>query len=97
MRILGLTNRFSGCGYHRVILPMALMPDIKGTITDTEQDTQYDILFFNRLTEYYDNNIHSARNKYGCKLVMDIDDDWVLPHNHILHFTFYEIKNKIER
>lgn len=91
-----MTNQFSGCGYHRVILPISLMQGVKATITDSEQDTEYDIFFFNRLTEYYDTDTQSARDKYKCKMVMDIDDDWVLPPNHILHFTYNFIKDKIE-
>ena len=34
MRILGISHINSGCGFHRVVLPLGYMDDIVGTITN---------------------------------------------------------------
>lgn len=97
MRVLGLTMRNSGCGFHRVCLPLDLMDNVKGINTDRpKEDQQFDILLFNRLTYYYDADINKAREIYGCKLVMDLDDDWILPVDHVLHYNLKKIEPFIE-
>lgn len=96
MNIFGLTTRQTGCGFHRVILPMNYMKGIKGIISDSEQNEKFDLLLFNRLTKYYDSNLQSARDKYNCKTIMDIDDDWILPTKHILNFSLSEVQHHIE-
>lgn len=84
MKILGLTNRNSGCGYHRVMLPISLMPKEKGRITDTCTDEVlqmgWDIVVINRM---WHPELLEQRKKYGFKLVVDIDDYWIVDHFHI--------------
>ena len=49
LNIIGLTNKESGCGYHRVILPLAFMDGINGYVTNfiTEDKTDgWDLLLF---------------------------------------------------
>jgi len=70
MNILGLTQRNSGCGYHRIILPLAFMEDITAHITNLplESDMQkhWDILFYNRLS-VFDDKLQVVKDK-GMKI-----------------------------
>ena len=99
MRILGLSKIDSGCGYHRVVLPVAFMQDIEGHITNlpTEEtlDKKWDILLFNRISPYDENWIQERKN-LNMKIVMDIDDDWVLPLNHVANVEYEKIRSRIE-
>ena len=93
MKILALTQKFSGCGYHRLMLPLSFMPKEYGRITDhmTEEDweeNKYDIVFINRVWEKDD--LINLRKKYGFKLVVDVDDYWILNHDHLMFDSFNE-------
>lgn len=93
MKILALTQKFSGCGYHRLMLPLSFMKKEYGRITDhmTEEDweaNKYDIVFINRIWEKDD--LIELRKKYGFKLVVDVDDYWILNHDHLMFDSFNE-------
>jgi glycosyltransferase involved in cell wall biosynthesis len=100
MKILGITSRQSGCGYHRIVMPLAFMDDIYGHITNGIHEEianeKFDIALFNRICYAYDNDLDKLRANHGCKIVMDIDDDWDLPANHILKKGYDTIKLRIE-
>jgi glycosyltransferase involved in cell wall biosynthesis len=99
MNIIGVTNKESGCGYHRVMLPLAFMNDIKGYVTNyiTEDKTDdWDILLYNRICQY-DLNWNKTKELLGCQVVMDIDDHWQLPINHLYYNTYQDIAERIER
>ena len=99
MNIIGLTNKESGCGFHRVILPLAFMYDIKGYVTNyiTEDKTEnWDLLLYNRICQY-DINWKETKELLGCQVVMDIDDHWNLPVNHINYNTYLDIGKRIEK
>jgi len=59
MKILGLSHPHSGCGFHRVVLPLGFMNDVSGFVTNIPTDDvltqKWDILLFNRISQY-DNN-----------------------------------------
>lgn len=99
MRILGLTQQQSGCGFHRIILPIGFMNNVKGYVTNHPVEEimseKWDILFYNRLSNF-DNNLDEVRKQLSCKIVFDLDDDWVLPPNHILYDTYESFKPRIE-
>jgi len=99
MNILALSRRNSGCGFHRIAMPLTFMNDVKALITDkvTEEvkETKYDLLLFNRLNFHYDNNLDEAKKLFNCKVIMDLDDDWELPSNHLLHYEYEHIKDTI--
>ena len=88
MNIIGLSQQHSGCGYHRVLLPLGFMQDIKGfvcNIIPKEKIEGVDIILYNRVCSY-DNNWEAFRELMNNpKIVMDIDDDWILPPNHLLY------------
>jgi glycosyltransferase involved in cell wall biosynthesis len=99
MNIIGLANKESGCGFHRVVLPLAFMNDIKGYVTNfiTEDKTEgWDILLYNRICQY-DINWNKTKELLGCQVVMDIDDYWQLPVNHLYYNTYQDIAERIER
>jgi len=99
MNIIGVTHKESGCGYHRVMLPLAFMNDIKGYVTNyiTEDKTDdWDILLYNRICQY-DLNWNKTKELLGCQVVMDIDDHWQLPVNHLYYNTYQDIAERIER
>ena len=91
MKILGLTQKFSGCGYHRIMLPVSLMEKEKGRITDTITDetfeTKWDIVFINRL---WKNDLIELRKQHSFKLVVDVDDYWILDHDHLDYDNYKE-------
>lgn len=93
MKILTLTQKFSGCGYHRLMLPVSFMPKEYGRITDTIteeelEEKKYDIVYVNRVWEKDD--LIELRKKYGFKLVVDVDDYWILNHDHLMFDSFNE-------
>jgi glycosyltransferase involved in cell wall biosynthesis len=88
MKILTLTQKFSGCGYHRLMLPVSFMEKDYGRITDnmTEeqwQEKKYDIVYINRVWDNED--LIERRKEHGFKLVVDVDDYWHLNHDHLMY------------
>lgn len=99
MKIIGITNQNSGCGYHRVVLPLAFMPDCKGYVTNfiTEDKAHdWDIFLYNRMT-IYDGDFDKLRKLLNCKIVLDLDDYWKLPPNHMNYETYLINAERIER
>lgn len=95
LNIIGMTDQNSGCGYHRVLLPLGFMDNIKGYVTNhitPDKTDGWDILLYNRLSPF-DANWQEARDILGCKVVMDLDDYWKLPPNHI-NYGHYEVFGK---
>lgn len=93
MRILVITQQNSGVGYHRLMLPVHFMPGVYGLFTDsyTEElhEQKFDILFVNRFVPLVDlETILEHREKYGFKLIVDIDDYWHLDSWHILSKSY---------
>lgn len=100
MRILALTSKQSGVGYHRIMLPLVHMKKDYCLITDTISDEileqGFDILVMNRhLANVTIEQLIEWRNKYGFKLVVDNDDYWELPPSHVLYQRY--IINNIQQ
>jgi glycosyltransferase involved in cell wall biosynthesis len=99
MRILGLAHHQSGCSYHRVVLPLAFMEGVTGYITNNPTDEIYesgfDIGIYNRMS-IWDNDFDKVRNMLGIKIVVDLDDDWILPTNHLNYYDYLNMKPRIE-
>ena len=89
MRILAITSKFSGVGYHRIMMPLVNMRKDYCMITDTINeavfDNNYDIVIFNRFLSSTDAKVLvEMKLKYNFKLIVDNDDYWILPPTHIL-------------
>jgi len=99
MRILGLGHRMSGVTLHRITLPLAYMNDIKAQVTDIPAiemlEEGWDIIFYNRLSPL-DQDWEEVRKQMNVKIVMDMDDDWILPPNHLNYYDYLERKPIIE-
>lgn len=85
MRIVAYTQRESGVGYHRLFMPLAHMQDVKVHVTNLPTLESFnfnpDVIVYNRVTFFQDWNAYRAES--SAKIVMDIDDGWILPTNHI--------------
>jgi hypothetical protein len=90
MRILAITSKQSGVGYHRIMMPLVNMKKDYCLITDTlSEETfegKFDIVVMNRmLANIKPEQMIEWRKKYGFKLVVDNDDYWHLEPIHILY------------
>ena len=95
MRILAVTSKFSGVGYHRIMMPLVNMRKDYCMITDTINelvfDNNYDIVLFNRfLTSTDAKLLVKMKLKYDFKLIVDNDDYWLLPPSHVLYKSYKE-------
>ena len=95
MRILAVTSKFSGVGYHRIMMPLVNMRKDYCMITDTINelvfDNNYDIVIFNRfLTSTDAKLLVKMKLKYDFKLIVDNDDYWILPPSHVLYGRYKE-------
>jgi hypothetical protein len=95
MRILAVTSKFSGVGYHRIMVPLVNMRKDYCMITDTINevvfDNNYDIVIFNRfLTSTDAKLLVKMKLKYNFKLIVDNDDYWLLPPSHVLYKRYQE-------
>lgn len=95
MRILAITSKFSGVGYHRIMMPLVNMQKDYCLITDTINevvfDNNYDIVIFNRFLAATDAKLLvEMKIKYNFKLIVDNDDYWYLPPSHILAQRYRE-------
>ena len=93
MRILAITSKQSGVGYHRIMMPLVNMKKDYCLITDTlSEETfegKYDIVVMNRmLANVTPDQMIKWRKKYGFKLVVDNDDHWHLDPSHILYQNY---------
>ena len=97
MKILGLSRINSGCGYHRIVCPLGFMNDIKAHVTNliTPEvlEKNWDIIFYNRFSSI-DDELHNY--KINHKIVLDLDDDWKLPPNHLSYYDYSILKNRLE-
>lgn len=101
MKILGIIRKDSAVCYHRITMPLALMPDVDCHITNhiTEEtfEAGYDAVFYSRvLSDGAMDNLYAMREKHGFKLFVDVDDYWHLDYWHPLYQT-YQKENFAER
>lgn len=98
MTILTLYDN-SGPKYHRLLLPLSLMPGIEFKVSGVLNDELchgIDILFINRMV--FGSSIQQMeelRTKHGFKIVIDFDDHWSLDTKHVL-FDMYHARGYTE-
>jgi glycosyltransferase involved in cell wall biosynthesis len=90
MRIITVGQRNSGVSFHRLFNPVIYLPKEYAMMTDvlTEEELEkgYNILFINRYIAGMEvDEVVRLREKYGFKLVVDVDDYWNLDAWHILY------------
>jgi hypothetical protein len=102
MRILAITSKNSGVGYHRIMMPLVNMKKDYCLMTDTVSEEifegNYDIVIMNRmLANISPEQMSEWRKKYGFKLIVDNDDYWNLDPSHILYqrYVINEIPEQI--
>lgn len=99
MNILAFTTQNSGVGYHRIMLPLHYMKKqnlIKGhvrlgdTLNDkTFEGHDFDIVIVNRyIVNTPLSDLLKYKEKYGFKLIIDIDDYWHLYPGHIIYDNY---------
>jgi glycosyltransferase involved in cell wall biosynthesis len=95
--VLGLSHKSNGCGWHRVMLPLAFLPNSYNHVTNipTEElfkERKFNILLFNRFC-FLDKDWSVSKEHF--KIVMDLDDDWELPCNHPMYHLYKLQEEKI--
>jgi len=99
MKILATTAKNSGCGYHRIVNPLHYLPGTR-YVTDIPSTElladRWDIYLYNRISPV-DVDMARVRQLTGAKIVLDLDDYWVLPPDHNLHQEYIYLRPRIER
>lgn len=93
--VLPIIKRNSGCDYHRIINPMSYLGcDTRSMmkVSNDELLKNTKILVFNRTPDNDFLKVIHLRNKYGFKIVMDLDDYWELNSRHPMYNTWIEKK-----
>ncbi len=98
MKILGIINKDSAVAYHRITLPLVLMSQdeevtsyITNNVNDELFEQGFDIVFYSRLlNDYAFDKLNELRAKYGFKLIVDVDDYWMLDKWHPLYYGYLE-------
>ena len=95
MRIIAFVNRDSGPAYHRLIMPLLIMPGVDVYITNNLLDEHFekgcDLFIYNRvLPQFCLEDISRLKEKYGFKICVDVDDYWELDDHHILYDYYKE-------
>lgn len=90
--VVGMHHDNIGCSYHRIRLPLNSMSGSNlVTIYVTEMDNviipyleQADIVIFNRVPTIPSEKLLEYRKQFGFKIIVDIDDHWILyPHHEM--------------
>lgn len=103
MTIIANYHEDIGCSYHRIHLPMKYMSYCSNVSVAyiTARDfplpetyfAQRDLIFFfNRVPTCSRELLLSMRTKYGFKIVVDIDDHWILYPHHEMAAAWKESK-----
>ncbi len=100
MKILGIINKDSAVAYHRISLPLVIMSHMDENITtyitnnvndQLFEDHDFDLVFYSRLlNDVAFEKLNKLREKYGFRIVVDVDDYWYLDHWHIMYDEYKE-------
>lgn len=102
MRIIAYTERPSGVSYHRLIMPLLLMPEIDLYITNNLLEDHFekgcDIFFYCRsLPDHCIEKLNELKEKYNFKTVVDVDDYWILDEYHPLYKSYIDTNYEKEQ
>jgi len=95
MKIIGYINEVNGVTYHRILAPLLLMPQVKVYITNNFDEKDFnegcDVVVYNRIIPQDKlTALLALKEKYGFKIVCDIDDYWHLDEHHILYQNYLD-------
>jgi len=101
IRILALISN-SGSKYHRVLLPLDLLPKDKYEVTYLNEKfflehvvKDYDYIYIHWIQQTNPVYLSLWKEKYGFKIIQDIDDYWVLPFNHYMYSKIDAAKKQL--
>lgn len=85
--ILGIIQKDSGPGFHRILMPLITMPQTDCMVTNQFTDEmldrkQPDVVYYNRMI---DDSVWKQRKERGFKIAVDVDDHWMLNPGHIAY------------
>lgn len=94
MKIFGLINKNSGPGFHRIVMPLLLMPDVDCYITNAVEEKDFeerkpDAIYYNRIIS---DEVLRLQSKYHFRVIVDVDDYWNLDPHHIM-FKYSKLNN----
>jgi glycosyltransferase involved in cell wall biosynthesis len=99
MKVQFVVQQHSGISYHRLINPMEFMKwDSEEDsaemlwIHEDEHKVNGDILYFNKFIAMDKSQLEVVKKK-GIKIIVDIDDSWDLPINHIFYDMWTKLNN----
>lgn len=86
MKIFGLINRHSGPGFHRIHVPLLLLPNADCYITNAIEEEDFekrkpDWIFYNRIIS---DEVLRLQSKYHFRVAVDVDDYWELDPHHVM-------------
>lgn len=92
MKITAFYNKGASSCYHRVVLPLRYI-SLPETIVQFighheylfDKDLNSDIIFLSRTSPWPIPMLINAKNEYGAKVVLDLDDYWYLYPKHVLY------------
>ncbi len=92
-RILAIGIPNNGVHYHRIFLPLSKMPDVYILFTDFINaevlQRGFDVVLCNRFVHGCSyQQMEEYRKKYDFRLIVDIDDYWILDPWHILQGSY---------
>ena len=101
IKILALVSN-SGSKYHRVIIPLDLLPKDKYEVTYLNEKfflehviKNYDYIYIHWRQQTNPVHLSLWKEKYGFKIIQDIDDYWVLPFNHYMYSKIDAAKKQL--
>lgn len=101
IKILALVSS-SGSKYHRVTIPLDLLDKEKYEIVYLNENfiiesivKDIDYLYIHWVQRTNCAYLSLLKEKYGFKIIQDIDDYWVLPHSHYMSSKIEEAKKQL--
>lgn len=90
--LFGLINKNSGPGFHRVMMPLLMMEGINTYVTNAISAEDFEskkptAIYYNRIIS---NEVLALAKKHHCKIVLDVDDYWLLDVHHIAYNIYRE-------
>lgn len=99
MRVIAYikSKHINGPDYHRIVMPLMMMPDIDVFITNNLRVEDFekgcDILMYNRiLPDHAVPIVKELQHRYEFKICVDLDDYWELDEHHILYREYQAIE-----